>query len=552
MRYAIISDLHANIQAWKVVYEDIQNNNADRIICLGDLIGYGPNPAQLLREIRDKVDAVILGNHDAALCGKLDATLFNDDAQRLLEWTRKQLSEDDLKFISSLPLTLIGDGFLCAHGEFSEPGNFDYASEAAEVMPSWKATESDLLFVGHTHEPAIFVLGNSGIPRSVDPQDFTIDPGKRYFVNVGSVGQPRDKDPRACYCIYDTETRSIYWRRVKFDAEAYRKALRATGLKLDPSYYLPDSTSSSDQTPTNWHVSFSPPKSPSQAAQNVIAVQDLKTIPKRKKKLPLSLISLALFVVAVSGYAIWQKIPHATDINAASATPLAASSRNSLILPEQAVKPGLPILGWDIHLEDKNQHQVGVNLDPFKQPFLYFSSKNAKKEIVFSSSWVSVKAGETWSFEASLQKKKDFAGDATLNIMLQKTGGLIVSNFVALKVPPPQLSGLSKIQEPFAIPEDGTMIRVALHGNFAGKLLILQPKLFVAKLNAAPAINPEASAEPVPILAPNASPETVPAAVAEPASTPAPVASPEVMPAAAEAPAVAPAAPEDKWTQKAK
>ena len=106
MRYAIISDLHANMQAWKVVYEDIQNNNVDRIICLGDIVGYGPNPAQLLREVRNNVDAVILGNHDAALCGKLDATLFNEDAQRLLEWTRKQVSADDLKFISSLPLTL--------------------------------------------------------------------------------------------------------------------------------------------------------------------------------------------------------------------------------------------------------------------------------------------------------------------------------------------------------------------------------------------------------------------------------------------------------------
>ena len=487
MRYAIVSDLHANLQAWKVVYEDIQNNNADRIICLGDIVGYGPNPAQLLREIRNKVDAVILGNHDAALCGKLDVTLFNDDAQRLLEWTRKQLNAEDLKYISSLPLTLIGDGFLCAHGEFSEPGNFDYASEAAEVLPSWKATEADLLFVGHTHEPAIFVLGNSGIPRSVEPQDFTIDPGKRYFVNVGSVGQPRDKDPRACYCIYDTETRSVFWRRVKFDVEAYRKALRATGLKLDPSYYLPEPKGTTEAAEVSWHVSFTPPKTPNQAAHDVVAVQDLKTIPKRKAKIPFSMISLALFVMALIGYAIWQKIPHAADINAASASPLAASDHNNVPLPERILAPGQPIPGWNIHLEDKKNQQVGINLDPFKQPFLYLTSKKANKPLSLSSSWVSVKENEKWVFEASIQKKKDFVGEVAISMLIQKSGGIIVSNFASFKIPPPQISGLSKIQEQVVIPQASTMMRLVIKGDFAGKLLILNPKLTVLKTEVAPA-----------------------------------------------------------------
>jgi len=484
MRYAIVSDLHANIQAWKAVYEDIQNNNADRIICLGDLVGYGPNPAQLLKEVRNKVDAVILGNHDAALCGKLDISLFNDDARLLLEWTRKQLSTEDLAFISSLPLTLIGDGFLCAHGEFAEPGSFNYASESEEVLPSWKATTADLLFVGHTHEPAIMVLGNSGIPRIVEPQDFKIDTGKRYFVNAGSVGQPRDKDPRACYCIYDTETRSIYWRRVAFDVESYRKGLKATGLKLDPSYYLPDPSTATEQTATNWHVTFSPPKSPAQAAHDVVAVQDLKTIPRRKNGIPLSMISLAVFVMLVAGIAIWRTIPHKADINAASATPLAASEHSSLSFPAKIVKPGEPIAGWDVHLEDKINQQVGINLDPFKQPFLYFNAKNDHKGILLSSSWISVKPGENWSFDASFQKKKDFSGEASLFIMLQQSGGNIVSNFVALKIPPPEVSGLSKAQVEFTIPENGTLIRLALRGNFAGKLLLLSPKLFVSKRDA--------------------------------------------------------------------
>lgn len=548
MRYAIISDLHANMQAWKVVYEDIQNNNVDRIICLGDIVGYGPNPAQLIREVRNNVDAVILGNHDAALCGKLDATLFNEDAQRLLEWTRKQVSADDLKFISSLPLTLIGDGFLCAHGEFSEPGNFDYASDAAEVMPSWKATEADLLFVGHTHVPSIHVLGNSGIPRLVEPQDFTIDAGKRYFVNVGSVGQSRDNDLRSCYCIYETESRAIYWRRVRFDVEAYRKALKATGLKLDQSYYLPEPVKgAAEQTPANWQVMFSPPKSPAQATRDVVAVQDLKTIPKRKKKLPLSMISLALFVVLIVFVAVWRTIPHVGDINAASAAPLAASDRNSLSLPDRAVKPGDPIAGWDIHMEDKNNQQVGINLDPFKQPFLYFNSKKATKGIALSSSWVSVQPGQSWTFDTSLQKKKDYSGTVSLTLMLQKSGGTIVSNFVTLNIPPAQASGLSKIMEQFVIPEGGVKMRLVLQGNFSGKLLILKPKLFTAQTTEVPIKAPADAVEPVSAPGPAVVPEAAPAAPVAPAE---PVVSAE--PAVAVEPAAKPATPEDKWSMKAK
>ncbi len=511
MRYAIISDIHANLQAWKAVYEDIQNNNADRIICLGDIIGYGPNPAQILREVREKVDAVILGNHDAALCGKLDASLFNDDARLLLDWTRKQLNENDIKYISSLPLTLIGDGFLCAHGEFAEPGNFDYVTSPEEVMPSWKTNQADLLFVGHTHEPAIYVLGSSGTPRSVDPQDFTIDPGRRYFVNVGSVGQPRDKDPRACYCIYDTESRSVYWRRVSFEVEAYRKSLKATGLKLDPSYYLPDAKSkaAAAATPAEKKIVFSPPKSPSQAAHDVVAVQDLKTIPKLKKKIPLSMISLFLFIAVVVGMLVWQKIPHSATINGASATPLPASSRSSIRLPERAITSGNPIPNWDIYLEHKQNQQVGINLDPFKQPFLYLASKKANKQILLNSSWVAAKDGEKWSFEASFQKKKGFTGDVALMIMLQKNDGTTVSNFVPVKIPAPQISGLSKIQEQFFIPDGGSKIRISLNGNFSGKILILQPKLF----NAPP---PEA----MPTLAPVSAPPE-PAPVGEPEEAPA-------------------------------
>lgn len=499
MRYAFVSDVHANMQAWKVVYADILTNNVDKIISLGDVVGYGPNPSEIIREMRDKVDAFVLGNHDAAVCGKIDDSLFNDDARTLIEWTRKQLKEEDLNFLRSFPLTLLGDGFRCTHGEFAEPANFDYITEASEALPSWKATDSDLLLVGHTHEPALYVLGASGTPRAVEVQDFAIDSGRRYLVNTGSVGQPRGTDMRSSYCIYDTEIRSVYWRRVTFDLDAYRKSLRATGLKLDHSYYLvPEPKGASGATPPKRRIVFTPPKTPDKAAHDVVAVQDLKNVPPRKKKFPIHIITPIAVGVILAGIAIWRKIPHEGDILGATSIPVATSTQNTIPLAATVVEPGKPIAHWNIHLEDKYHQRVGVSVDKLGVPFYYMTASNEKKEIVLASSPIAVAPKQVLLIDAAFQKKPDFAGTVTLSVQLIRPGkdGIQTLRTLIEKAPGAALSsGLSKIQEQLTIPDDGSLIQIKIRGKLKGSLVIRYLKLTSTVATPQPQQQPQAATD---------------------------------------------------------
>ena len=546
MRYALISDLHANMQAWKVVYEDIQSNSVDRIICLGDVVGYGPNPSEIIRELRNKVDAFVLGNHDAAVCDKMDASCFNDDARKIIEWTRKQLSEDDLKFMGYFPLTLIGDGFLCAHAEFAGPANFDYVLEANEALPSWKATESNLLIVGHTHEPALYVLGASGVPRTVEPQDFAVDPGKRYFVNLGSVGQPRGSDARSCYCIYDTETKSIYWRRVAFDVDAYRKALQATGLNLDPSYYmLPEPKTAEGAAPAKRRIVFTPPKSTDKGARNVVTVQDLKTIPPRKKRLPLNVISTVVVILAILVVFVWKRTHPAQDFDHASKRLIPSSAKTILSIVRDVVEPGNEIPGWSTHVDNRYHQRIGVNLDTFNMPFYYLTSKDEKEGLALASSWIAVQPNQCWDVDASFQVKKDVIGDARLKINLirmHKGKQEEVRDFF-MRVPQAAApGGWTRIHERITIPEEGTLIQFQVQGKFKGTVLVRQMLLTLLKGDAIATLQPAAPVE-----------EVAKPAEAAPAPEVKDAAEAPAKPAATDAAAPAPATeatPIDPWKQK--
>ena len=145
MRYAIVSDLHANLPAWTAVLLDLRSLDADRIICLGDLVGYGPQPAEVLRSVYAEVNHVVLGNHDAVVCGKLDGSLFNETARQIILWTRDRLNAQALRFLRSLPLSLRGGGFRCAHGDLADPAAFRYVIDPADAAPSWSAVEDRLL-----------------------------------------------------------------------------------------------------------------------------------------------------------------------------------------------------------------------------------------------------------------------------------------------------------------------------------------------------------------------------------------------------------------------
>ncbi|MFC1671985.1 metallophosphoesterase family protein [Planctomycetota bacterium] len=230
MRYGLVSDIHANLLAWKAVWSDIHALGIDEIICLGDIIGYGPRPAETLAEVYANVHHIILGNHDAVIAGIYDPSSFNPDAKRMIEWTNSQLDKKAAEVFSGFPLEMVleaGDfKALCVHGAAHQPEGFPYILEEEDARKTWAASDHPLIFVGHTHRPRIDMLDADGTYHAPALQDFLIEEGCRYIVNVGSVGMPRAKDFRACYVVFDTDERSITYHHAAYDMEALEKDVK--------------------------------------------------------------------------------------------------------------------------------------------------------------------------------------------------------------------------------------------------------------------------------------------------------------------------------------
>lgn len=237
MRYAIVSDLHANIRAWDAVLADLREQKTDVTICLGDVVGYGPKPAEVLDAVREETELFVLGNHDAAAVNMIDYSIFNDHARQAIEWTMTELNEEQKTFLSSVPLAIEAEDVLFVHAEIREPGRFDYIDSLERAEENFKAKKHLVTFVGHTHLPKIFEKTPGGKVVELLDDDKVLEEDHRYIVNVGSVGEPRNPDDlRARYVIYDTETRKVEFRRVEFDIVAYRRDLESTTLSLRPFF----------------------------------------------------------------------------------------------------------------------------------------------------------------------------------------------------------------------------------------------------------------------------------------------------------------------------
>ncbi len=303
MRYAIVSDLHANLPAWKAVLADLASLGADRIICLGDVVGYGPQPGEVLASVYRHVDALVMGNHDAVVCGKLTPERFNHYARAMIEWSAGRVSRKGRAFLSTASLTLRGAGFSCVHGELGRPGAFNYLVDPADTVPTWEATDDPLVFVGHSHVPGLFVRGASGVPHPLPAEDFVLEEGKRYIVNVGSVGYPRDDDPRAGYCLYDVEEQAVRFRRVPFDYEDLRLAVQAAGLE-DRSVPLLDRDPLKLRRPVREQLEFDPSENAAQMARGVTESRDLQRLRRsnrRWRKAAAAGLLLAALMAGVAG-----------------------------------------------------------------------------------------------------------------------------------------------------------------------------------------------------------------------------------------------------------
>jgi predicted phosphodiesterase len=236
MRYAIISDVHANLEALERVLADARSCGAERIVCLGDVVGYGPRPAETLARVRSACAAVVAGNHDDAVSGRMDASDFIDLAGDAVSRHRAALSTDACAWLRSLPYTVRVDGALAVHGDATDPKSFNYVESADDAAANFAADTAQLMFVGHTHTPRIFLTGSSGSVYMLPPQDFALEDGKRYIVNPGSVGYPRESDGRcmSSYVIFDSSERSVCYRFLPFSVasvmqrgEAPRRMRRA-------------------------------------------------------------------------------------------------------------------------------------------------------------------------------------------------------------------------------------------------------------------------------------------------------------------------------------
>ena len=218
MVYAIISDIHANAIALSSVLKDARRCGAGKILCLGDVTGYGPEPELTASTIRAQAALTLAGNHDDAVSGRLDASDFIDVAADAVSRHREALSEENLTWLKNLKHVYHGKSFSCAHGDFTSPETFEYVSDETEAAANFAATKAQLMFVGHSHVPGIFLTGSSGKVYALPPTDFTLEDGKRYIVNPGSVGYPRT-DGNVCestYVLYDDGERTVMFRRIPF------------------------------------------------------------------------------------------------------------------------------------------------------------------------------------------------------------------------------------------------------------------------------------------------------------------------------------------------
>lgn len=229
MRTLIVSDIHSNIVALDAVFAHAEEEEpVDNVVCLGDTVGYGPAPMACIERLWERHAVSILGNHDAAVVGIISLDDFNPIAAEANRWTAKQITEDAREYLKGLPERLVDDPFLLVHGTPQDP-LWDYLISYGQAVAAWEHAEASDILVGHSHLQFVCEAGR-GVERA-GPEGFTVPLGAaRLVVNPGSVGQPRDRDPRAAYAIYDDDAHVLRLYRVWYDVSATQRAMADAGL----------------------------------------------------------------------------------------------------------------------------------------------------------------------------------------------------------------------------------------------------------------------------------------------------------------------------------
>ena len=229
MRFAILSDIHANLEALEAVLADARDRRCTHFICLGDVVGYNANPRECLDLVRELDCPVVKGNHDEEATLDASSERFNELAERAIQWTRNNLADQDKEWLRSLPLQKQVHDFTIVHATLDTPGQWGYVFNTLDAVASFTYQCTAVCFFGHTHVPMVFIRGQSGV-RQERKEHIRIEPGRKYFINVGSVGQPRDGNWRAAYCIYDVESKLVELLRVKYDLATAQDKITKAGL----------------------------------------------------------------------------------------------------------------------------------------------------------------------------------------------------------------------------------------------------------------------------------------------------------------------------------
>lgn len=230
MRIALFGDIHANLEALEAVLVDADNQGVTDYVCLGDIVGYNADPAACLEIIR-KIDCpTVKGNHDHDAAGNHSLEAMNPVAATALEWTRTQLTDEQRRWLIRLRMVRQVHDFTIVHSTLDQPANWNYVTNRFDAMANFSYQFTQACFHGHTHVPRVYA--KSDRVNEVPAESIAIENGIKYFINIGSVGQPRDGDWRACYAIYDLETNLITFRRVEYDIKTTQKKIIAAGLPV--------------------------------------------------------------------------------------------------------------------------------------------------------------------------------------------------------------------------------------------------------------------------------------------------------------------------------
>lgn len=227
-RVAIFGDIHANLEALDAVLADAAAQECDSYICMGDIVGYNADPAACLERVRAMSCPVIKGNHDEDASGDHSLDSMNPVAAAALEWTRKQLSDEQRTWLRRLRLVRQVADFTVVHSTLDQPANWNYVTNRFDAMSNFSYQFTQVCFHGHTHVPRVYRKGSK--VEEVPAESVAIETDAKYFINVGSVGQPRDGDWRGCYAIYDLINQLVVFRRVEYDIEKTQSKIRAAGL----------------------------------------------------------------------------------------------------------------------------------------------------------------------------------------------------------------------------------------------------------------------------------------------------------------------------------